>query len=202
MNDKNHNHEPSEDRIFFLDKQEISIKDFDAEGYILDVGGGGEGVIGQLKSAQVIAIDPNRRELEEAAPGPLKVVMDARDLQFLDCAFGAATAFFTLMYIKGDEHEKVFGEVFRVLAPGGTFRIWEVGLSPRPDDVSEEKDIVAVRLQIKLPNTEISTGYGTRWPAQTRDLAYYAQLAESVGFGVVTREQNGSILFLQLQKPQ
>ncbi len=198
MND----HQPSEERIFFLEKQEITVKDFDAEGYILDIGGGGEGVIGQLKGAQVIAIDPNKRELEEAAAGPLKVVMDARDLQFLDCAFGAATAFFTLMYIKGENHEKVFGEVFRVLAPGGTFRIWDVTRAPRPDDVSGEKEIVAVMLLVKLPDTEISTGYGTRWPEETRDLGYYAQLAEGVGFSVITREQNGPILFLQLQKPQ
>jgi len=45
----------------------------------LDIGGGGEGVIGQMKGKQVIAIDPNRRELEEAADGPLKIVMDARE---------------------------------------------------------------------------------------------------------------------------
>ena len=192
-------HHPSEERVFFLKRQEVSVKDFDARGYVLDVGGGGEGVIGQLKGAQVIAIDPNRRELEEAAPGPLKIVMDARELQFLDCAFGAATAFFALMYVKSGDHEKVFGEVFRVLAPGGTFRVWDAVLTPRPDGVSQ--DIVAVRLLVKLPDAEISTGYGTRWPRQTQDMGYYVQLAESVGFCVRAREQNGHVLYLELQKP-
>jgi ubiquinone/menaquinone biosynthesis C-methylase UbiE len=184
--------------VFYI-TEEISVKDFEAQGYVLDVGGGGEGVIGQLKGAQVIAIDPNRRELEEAAPGPLKIVMDARELQFLDCAFGAATAFFALMYIKSKDHEKVFDEVFRVLAPGGTFRVWDAILTPRPDDANQ--DVVSVRLLIKLPNTEISTGYGTRWPEQTQDIDYYAQLAESAGFSVSAREQNDHVLYLELQKP-
>ena len=47
--------------------------------------------------------------------------MDARDLQFLDNTFSAATSFFTLMYIPGSDHAKVFDEVLRVLEPGGPF---------------------------------------------------------------------------------
>ena len=69
---ENHS-EPKLDNIFFLEKQEVVVEDFDAAGFILDIGGGGEGVIGQLKKDQVIAIDPNRRELEEAADGPIKI---------------------------------------------------------------------------------------------------------------------------------
>lgn len=107
----------SEERWFMFDKQEVVVPDLDVAGHILDLGGGGEGVIGRLRPDQVVAIDPNRRELEGAAPGPLKVVMDARDLQFLDDTFAAATSFFTLMYIAGSDHE-VFAEVSRVLAPG------------------------------------------------------------------------------------
>jgi len=197
MND----HAPSEDRVFFYERQEVIIDNLNVEGYILDIGGGGEGVIGQLEGTRVIAIDPNERELAEAAAGPLKIVMDARDLQFLDSSLNAATAFFTLMYIKQAEQEKVFGEVFRVLAPGGTFRIWDVVLTPRPDDVDEEKEIAAFMLLVKLPDREISTGYGTRWPDKKRDLGYYVQVAESVGFCVTAREQDGHVLFLELEKP-
>ena len=39
----------------------------------MDICGGGEGIIGQMKPAQVIAIDLSKRELEEAPPGPLKI---------------------------------------------------------------------------------------------------------------------------------
>jgi len=86
-----HHPEISEDRPFFFEKQEVIVNDFDSAGYILDIGGGGEGVIGKLKSEQVIAIDPNKRELQGAAAGPLKIIMDARDLQFLDFTFNTAT---------------------------------------------------------------------------------------------------------------
>ena len=102
--------EISEDRIFFIKKQEVIIDDFDASGLVLDIGGGGEGIIGQIKGKQVVAIDPSIRELEGAPDGPLKIVMDAGDMLFLDDAFDVVTSFFTLMYIKGSEHEKVFIE--------------------------------------------------------------------------------------------
>ena len=72
---EDHHPEISEDRIIFFERQEVVVDDFEAPGYILDIGGGGEGIIGRLKGEQVIAIDPNRRELEGAAGGPLKIVM-------------------------------------------------------------------------------------------------------------------------------
>ena len=59
----------------------LEVKDFESEGFVLDIGGGGEGVIGRLKGKDVVAIDIRRDELEEAVEGPLKIVMDARDLE-------------------------------------------------------------------------------------------------------------------------
>ena len=110
-----------EGRLYFFERQEVAVDDFDCEGLVLDIGGGGEGIIGKLKGDQVIAVDPVKRELEEAAPDPLKVVMSATDLQFLEDSFGVVTSFFTLMYIRSRDHGKVFSEVFRVLKPGSRF---------------------------------------------------------------------------------
>jgi SAM-dependent methyltransferase len=190
--------EPSEDSIYFLEKQKVSVGAFEACGFILDIGGGGEGIIGQVKGKQVVAIDPSRRELLEAADGPLKVVMDARDLMFLDETFGVVTSFFTLMYIKGPEHGKVFREVLRVLEPGGRFLVWDVELPARQE---EARELVAFYLRVLLPDREIDTGYGTHWPAQIQGLAYYKDLAEVVGFDVSAHEQNGRVFFLELRKP-
>lgn len=103
----------------FEDGQSFDLRGFDAAGYILDLGGGGAGVIGRLKGHQVIAIDISKEELTDAPEGPLKIVMDASDLQFLDQSFDTATSFFTLMYIKGSDHEDVFREIHRGLRPGG-----------------------------------------------------------------------------------
>ncbi len=191
--------EISEDRLFYLETQEIVVNDFDAPGYILDIGGGGEGIMGRLKGKQVVAIDPNRRELEQAPAGPLKIVMDARDLQFLDGTFTVATSFFTLMYIKGPDHEKVFREVFRVLKPGGRFFIWDVILPARLDP---EKDIAVVSLRVKLPEEDITAGYGHVWPEKGRDLSYFVQLAEAAGFNVYNQREEGPVFFLELRKPQ
>ncbi|MDH5201498.1 MAG: hypothetical protein OEW93_11465, partial [Candidatus Bathyarchaeota archaeon] len=51
-----------------------------AEGFILDIGGGGEGIIGKLNGRQVVSIDLSAGELEETDNESLKIVMDATDL--------------------------------------------------------------------------------------------------------------------------
>jgi ubiquinone/menaquinone biosynthesis C-methylase UbiE len=184
-------------RYTTLELQNVVVEDFKAEGYILDIGGGGEGVIGQLKGQQVIAIDISRRELEEAPSGGLKLVMDARDLTFLDASFNTATSFFTLMYINGRDQEKVFREVSRVLKPQGRFLIWEV---VAPQKVSGEENGFIVPLKIRLPEREVQTGYGTQKPEIVHNLDYYIQLAEKTGFKVVTTNQTDMTFSLELEK--
>jgi len=53
-----------QNRVFRLCEQTVVLDDFPAVGWVLDIGGGGEAVIGQLKGAQVVAIDLLPRELE------------------------------------------------------------------------------------------------------------------------------------------
>jgi SAM-dependent methyltransferase len=194
-----HHPEIAEDRLYLFERQEVVVHDFDATGFILDIGGGGRGVIGQLKGVQVVAIDPSARELEGAAPGPLKVIMDATDLHFLDETFGAATSFYSLMYIEEtDDHKKAFAEVFRVLTCGGRFMIWEAIIPPRVD---ANRDIAVFPLTVKLPDEEIDAGYGVLWPEEGRDTTYYIRLAESAGFEVVSRRERGQAAYLELRKP-
>lgn len=190
--------ETKNENIFFLEEQEIVVNDFAATGLILDIGGGGEGIIGQLKGNQVVAIDPTKRELEEAADGPLKIVMDANELLFLENSFQVVTSFFTLMYINAPQHEKVLGEVHRVLRSGGRFLIWDLEL---PQCLDESKEIVAAYLKIKLPKKEIMTGYGTRWPDQDQGLPYYQKIAENIGFITIEQKINGGVFQLELKKP-
>ena len=194
------NHERSlKDRMVEFEEQSLEIQDFHAFGPVLDLGGGGEGVIGVLKGDRVIAIDPNRRELEDAPEGPLKIVMDARDLQFLDATFDTVTAFFTLMYVKGEDHKIVFREVHRVLRPGGRFLIWDVLIPERSD---ETKDIAVFPFRFVLPREEIKTGYGIRWPEGDRDLSHFTELAETTGFETKEARTEGRTVFLDLKKPE
>jgi ubiquinone/menaquinone biosynthesis C-methylase UbiE len=186
-----------EKRRYRFEQQEVTVPDFPASGYVLDIGGGGEGVIGLLKPNQVIAIDVNKRELADAPPGPLKIVMDARDLKFLDGAFPTATSFFTLMFIKGTDHPQVFNEVYRVLAPGGRFLVWDFIV---PERIDPAKDIATFRLRVHLPTQDVNTGYGMLWPEKSQGLAYYKALAGQAGFAVVQQEEQGRTFFMELRK--
>jgi len=173
---------------------DISFED----GFILDIGGGGEGVIGQLKGKDVIAIDFREEELLEAAEGPLKVIMDARDLKFLDESFPTATAFFSFMYLKKkDDQVKVFQEAARVLKPGGKFHIWDVELAELPET---EKEFYIVHLRYKTGQDFKETGYGMRWPKGSRGIKDYLGMAQTVGLHEETSHRVGNTFYLCLRK--
>lgn len=185
-------------RVFSFEEQTVRVDDFDSPGHILDIGGGGEGIIGRMKEDQVVAIDISKYELEESPAGPLKIIMDARDLQFLDGTFPTATSFFTLMYINGYDHQRVFDEVYRVLHRRGRFLIWDVHL---PERAQKDQDIFTIPLVIQIPGKQVKTRYGSQWPIEAHDSAYYKRLSKKAGFQIVSERVEGSVLFLELRKP-
>ncbi|MDI9468574.1 MAG: class I SAM-dependent methyltransferase [Bacillota bacterium] len=95
------------------------------EGSILDVGGGGEGIIGRLYGKRVIAIDNCREELDEAPDCCEKRLMDATKLLFENESFDNVTFFYSLMYMTADVQEKALAEAARVLKRGGQIHIWD-----------------------------------------------------------------------------
>jgi ubiquinone/menaquinone biosynthesis C-methylase UbiE len=173
-------------RMHDYERQDFVVADFEASGYVLDIGGGGEGIIGQMKPKQVIAIDLSKRELEEAPPGPLKIVMDATDLKFLDASFDTVTAFFSLMYMRPEIQQKVFAAVFRVLTPGGRWLIWDASI---PAAFERDTRGPIYRFRFRLPGKVVETGYGTFWPEKPMDLDYYKRLARATGFEIARAEQ-------------
>ncbi len=188
---------PKPEQVYKHPKLEVAVPDFPAEGLILDIGGGGEGVIGQLKGKQVVAIDLIKRELEDAPGEPLlKIVMDARDLKFLDNSFATTTVFFTFMYIEPQDHEKVLQEIHRVLKPGGRLLIWDVVFPKKTD---ERQIYVLYRLNIKLPAKEIQPGYGVRF-AEGQEAEHMIDLARKSGFDLGSRQDNQGWYFIELKK--
>ena len=187
-----------DNEFYVFDTVELEIKNLDTDGFILDIGGGGEGVIGRLKGKDVVAIDNRKEELEETGDGPLKIVMDARDMKFLDSSFGTATMFFSMMYMKSQEdHQKVLSEAWRVLKPGGTLHIWDIDISQRPHT---DKEFYLVRLRYRIGKYEAGIGYGMRWPADYRSVEYYVRLAQDAGFQHLSKERKMHIFYLVFVK--
>lgn len=123
-------------------------------GNILDIGGGGEGIIGRLYGCQVTAIDNRQEELDEAPEGFLKRLMDATCLQFSENTFDYATFFYTLMFMDEETQRKAIQEAFRVIKNGGELYIWDCGI------VSAYPEPFCISLEICLPQEHISTTYG------------------------------------------
>ncbi|MCR5811793.1 MAG: class I SAM-dependent methyltransferase [Lachnospiraceae bacterium] len=113
-------------------------------GHILDIGGGGEGVIGRVYGPLVTAIDNSPEELAEAPEGFEKLVMDACNMRFPDASFDHVTAFYSFLFISKDRHAQVISEITRVLRPGGELHIWDCEVaSAYPEPFTVELDIDA-----------------------------------------------------------
>lgn len=170
----------NENEIYFFEPVELEIESFSSDGYVLDIGGGGEGIIGRLPGLHVISIDRREDELTEAPDGPLKIVMDARNLKFTDSSFSVVTAFFSFMYFKTEaDIQAALTEAYRVLKPGGSLRMWDVSFESLPDT---DQPLFAVQLRCKLNAEVCETAYGCPWPNERRDHQFYRHLAECSGF--------------------
>ena len=176
------------------DVQTVGVSRIETDGLILDVGGGGEGIIGRLNGKQVVAIDTREGELMETHNEALKVVMDAADLKFLPKSFDVCTAFFSLMYIPKSIHQKVFEEVFRVLKDNGRFLIWDARI---PENAAGHKAFI-VHLKVKLPNDEVGTAYGAGWQAQSPEC--FKEMARLTGFKVTKESSKNEIFHLEMEK--
>ena len=147
-------------------------------GRVLDIGGGGEGVIAQVGGSQVVAVDKLLSEIGEARDKALSahwLAADATQLPCPDGSFTLATAFFSCMYMSSEVKAAVFKETYRVLQPGGELWIWDVLMSARTNGV------FALRLQATLPNQKtVTTGYGVR--AKDQSAASLSSLLQQAGF--------------------
>jgi ubiquinone/menaquinone biosynthesis C-methylase UbiE len=170
------------------DRKTIDMKylKLDQNDRLLDIGGGGEGILSLLFKRNVVAIDVRPDELDEVNDdSSLKIVMDASNMLFRDNQFDYVTAFFTFMYIDQSDQEQVMKEICRVLKPGGKFHIWDTDM-PSINDV--EEDIYVLQLSIQIPDKTISTGYGVQLKNNKQNLESYKALCESSGLTILESE--------------
>lgn len=187
-------------KMYFTDPQDIDLTNINLKGTILDIGGGGEGIIGQLKGNNVVSIDLRKSELEEALESgdkeSLKIIMDAKDLKFLDNTFDTITAFFSIMYIPKNDHQKIFKEIYRVLKEEGELVIWDPIIPQKKD---AKKDLYIILMKVNFNRKKIITGYGTRWDKE-QDIDYFIDLANNIRFKIIEQNLKEDYFFLRLRK--
>lgn len=159
--------------------------EIDLKGSILDIGGGGEAIIGQVYGNKVIAIDNSQEELDEVPDCCTKLLMDAEKLTFPDDSFDNVTFFYTLMYMTKETQIKAINEAARVLKTGGTMCIWDctiLSAYPKP---------FVVDLDIEFADKKIHTSYGIV-KLDTQSLDSINQLIIDAGLNIISlKEKSG-----------
>ena len=146
-------------------------------GRVIDIGGGGEAIIGQLGGARVVALDIYPSEIREArrkAPAVSWMVADAANLPCESESFEQATAFFSCMYMTDEVKEKVFRETRRVLNKGGEFWIWDV-------EMLRSKKEFGIRMQVEFQDRhKVNAVYGVK--AKDQSVTSISKLLREAGF--------------------
>ena len=168
----------------------------DIAGRILDLGGGGEGVIGRVYGRAVTAIDIRPDELEDAPGDFERICMDARQLEFPDGCFDAVTAFYFLMYLFPEDRGAVFSEAARVLKSGGRMYVWDAAYCsafPEPH---------LVELSIDAAGERIGTTYGVLGEGMCLSRDDVLSRAAEAGLAPAEARAGGGHFYLVFEKVQ
>jgi len=185
------------DRYIESEIQKIKIIKEYKSPFILDIGGGGEGIIGKLYGSSVVSIDLRKNELDDTNNDSLKIVMDATDLKFIDESFKVVTMFFSLMYMDNKTKTMVVEEAIRVLKQDGVIEIWDIEL-PKYDGGA--KDIFIANLEIELNEEKIKTGYGALLKDNEQTLISIKDLFIKHGLQILEEESIGNAFRLKFIK--
>lgn len=164
------------------------------KGSILDIGGGGEGVIGRLYGAQVVAIDICREELAEAPDCCEKLLMDATKMTFPDHSFDNVTSFYTLMFMDKLSQQQALCETARVLKPHGEVHIWDCKID------SAYPSPFCIDIEVALPNARLKTTYGIG-KLNTQDIDSIIQMCEIAGLKILYAQTNDLHFYIKCEKP-
>ena len=176
--------------------QKITLEHIKTEGLILDIGGGGEGLVSRIEGSKVCAVDIRMSEIREAqihGPPSNWFVGDGQALCFRDDTFEVVTLWFSLGYMSNwSIKRRVLEEAHRVLSKGGRLSI----LASR---IPQECERLIFWGHFTLPDGTISqTGYGVRG-GQDQTLERTTELLETIGFKIHSQD-NGIWFEIQAVK--
>lgn len=162
-------------------------------GSILDVGGGGEGVIGRLYGPSVIIIDHCQEELDEAPCSCPKLLMDAASLAFADASFENVTFFYSLMYMNRPVQSAAIAEAVRVLKPGGRLLLWDCEIAcayPEP---------FLAELDVRWARERVCTTYGVV-KSDPQSMEDFLNLCRGNGLTLLKTETASGHFYLEFRK--
>ena len=162
-------------------------------GSILDVGGGGEGVIGRLYGPSVTIIDHCQEELDEAPCSCPKLLMDAASLAFADASFENVTFFYSLMYMNRPVQSAALSEAVRVLKPGGRLLLWDCEIT------SAYPEPFLAELDIRWAQERICTTYGIVKP-DPQSMEDFLNLCRGNGLTLLKTETASGHFYLEFRK--
>ena len=181
--------------VYETEQQHIDLRSIRFNGGILDIGGGGDGIITRHSGDKVVAIDLQKDELEEIPDVGLRIVMDARELGFLDNSFDCATCFYSLMYMTESTQKTVIGEIHRVLKPDGELWIWDATI---PEHA--EAEVFVAQLNVQITDDEAATpGYGVGWTG-SQSIDSIKQMCIDKGFVIIETSRVSQSFVLRVRK--
>ena len=167
--------------------QQINLRRLSPEGLILDIGGGGEGLVSRIAGERVCALDIRMSEVREAqihgAPANW-IVADGQNLGFNSGSFDEVTLWFSLGYMRDwDTKRRVLEEAWRVLKKQGSISI----MATKIPDATEQFVFWA---HFTFPDGSVSkTGYGVRGD-QGQTMENVVNLLEKLGFKIMSTEDH------------
>lgn len=168
--------------------QEIAFRRLPGSGLVLDLGGGGEGIVSRIEGSRVCAVDVNLNEIREAqiyGSSPQWLAGSGESLPFRKEVFEAAAIWFSLEYMtKWEMKRAAIQEAFRVLKRKGTLSVMSSKVVCR-----EERFLLMLRYT--LPDGGVyESGYGV-WGNQGQTMEKIGRIIEQTGFLLTTRDDNG-----------
>jgi ubiquinone/menaquinone biosynthesis C-methylase UbiE len=169
-------------------EQKISLERLKSGGLVLDIGGGGEGLVSRIEGDRVCALDIRLSEIREAQiyeHSSNWLVADGRNLCFADESFDVVTLWFSLGYMSDwTIKQAVLQEAYRVLKRNGQ-------LSMLATQIPETGANLILWATFTLPDgTLCKTGYGMRG-GQDQTLPRVLDLITGVGFVQHQSEDHG-----------
>lgn len=183
---------------FEVPMQEITLNQISGTGRIIDIGGGGEGLVSRIEGQRVCALDRRISEVREARihdPPVNWIVGDGQMISFRNSVFQVATSWFSFGYMPSWEVKKrVMQEVHRVLEINGVYSIIAC-------TIECEEEAYIFRVTYTLPDGTLSqTGYGVRG-GQGQTPSTVAKLLDEVGFTDIEISDNGYWFKIIARKP-